>query len=127
MERESEGWPLAVQNYLVKNVSNAETEEAWFSGLEAVIPKQFHPLSVDPGGIVSVLGIKAFKEQMSKLEVSEAKLTVGLFKVDTERNCFCFFFFLQFYVLWLWRKQYLIQRESVFCQIGVSTLNWFLN
>lgn len=125
MERESEGWPLAVQNYLVKNVSNAEIEEAWFSGLEAVITKQFHPLSMDPG--VSFLGFKEFKEQMSKLEVLEAKLPVGLFKADTERNCFCSFFFLQFYVLWLWRKQYLIQRESVFCQIGVSTVNWFLN
>lgn len=65
--------------------------------LEAVITKQFHPLSGDPGGIVSFLGIKAFKEQMSKLEVLEAKLPVGLFKADTERNCFCSFFFFFFF------------------------------
>lgn len=51
----SEGWLLAVQNYLVKNASNAEVEEAWLSGLVAVIIKQFHLFFflVDPGGIVS--------------------------------------------------------------------------
>lgn len=59
--------------------------------MEAVITKQFHLLSVDPGGIVSSSGIRASKEDV-KVGSIGSKTASRVLK-DTERNYFCSLFF----------------------------------